>query len=81
MTGRSRCGRKPSCVRLKVEGILWILRCAAPWRDLPIRFGAWKGVYDASRRWSDSGLWESILAALALQHVDDEYLMIESSSS
>jgi transposase len=24
-----------------LTGILWILRTAAPWRDLPERYGAW----------------------------------------
>lgn len=78
--GRSRCGRKPLNDRIKLEGILWILRCGAPWRDLPSSFGAWKGVYAAFRSWTRQGLWREILERLAGQ-ADMEYLMVDSSSS
>jgi transposase len=27
-----------------VEGMLWILRTGAPWRDLPERYGPWRTV-------------------------------------
>ncbi|NEP89326.1 MAG: transposase [Okeania sp. SIO2C2] len=27
-----------------VNGILWILRTGAPWRDLPERYGKWQSV-------------------------------------
>ena len=28
--------------RTTLDGMLWILRTGAPWRDLPERFGAWQ---------------------------------------
>lgn len=64
-----------------MEGILWILRSGAPWRDLPDAFGAWESVYGAYRRWIDSGLWERIFATLSRENRDEEYLMIDSTSS
>lgn len=78
--GPSRCGRKPRNDRLKLEGMLWILRCGAPWRDLPALFGPWQSVYGAFRRWTEQGLWDAILSELA-GDADREYLMIDSSSS
>lgn len=32
--------------RLVFDGILWILRTGAPWRDLAKRCGKWQSVYD-----------------------------------
>jgi len=29
-----------------LNGIFWILRTGAPWRDLPERYGPWTTVYD-----------------------------------
>ena len=50
--------------RLMVEGILWILKTGAPWRDPPERFGPWKSAYDRFRRWTRAGLWDRILARM-----------------
>ena len=47
-----------------VNGMLWILHTGASWRDLPPRYGAWESVYSRFRRWTRSGLWDHILAAL-----------------
>jgi transposase len=46
--------------RLRLEGILWIHRTGAPWRDLPGCFGPWRTVQSCFERWSKSGLWERI---------------------
>lgn len=42
----ARTGRPPRDPRLIWNGIFWILRTGAPWRDLPERFGPWQTVYD-----------------------------------
>jgi transposase len=47
-----------------LNGILWILRTGAPWRDLPERYGNWKTVYSRFRRWEHSGVWDRILTTL-----------------
>ena len=57
------------------------MRTGAPWRDLPGVFGPWQSVYTAFRRWLRSGLWSSLLTQLSAQQRDDEYLMIDSTSS
>lgn len=31
-----------------LDGILWILRTGAPWRDLPEEFGSWKTAWRPS---------------------------------
>ena len=42
---RAPNGRKPANHRLVLEGIFWIARTGAPWRDLPEEFGKWSSVY------------------------------------
>ena len=39
-------GRRGRDDRNFVEGVLWIHRTGAPWRDLPSDFGPWKTVYN-----------------------------------
>ena len=47
-----------------LEGILWIQRTGAPWRDLPVRYGNWKTVYSRFRRWTLLGVWAKVLLTL-----------------
>jgi transposase len=53
----------------------------APWRDLPPLFGPWQSAYTSFRRWTQSGLWDAVLIAVSAPRRDDEYLMIDSTSS
>jgi transposase len=48
-----------------LDGILWICRTGAPWRDLPAAFGKWNSVWKQFRRWCESGVWDLLLQALA----------------
>ena len=48
-------GRPPMPARQAFDGICWILRAGAPWRDLPEEFGAWETVYAHFNRWSSDG--------------------------
>jgi transposase len=47
-----------------VNGILWVLRTGAPWRDLPERYGSWSTVYSRFQRWRKAGTWDAIFAAV-----------------
>ena len=61
---RGRGGRRASNHRLVLDGVFWIARTGAQWRDLPEEFGKWSSVYRQFRRWTLAGLWELILEAL-----------------
>ena len=50
-----------------LNGMFWILRTGAPWRDLPERYGPWTTVYDRFRRWRTAGLFQKIVNALQAQ--------------
>lgn len=66
----AKTGRPPVNRRNVVEGILWILRTGAPWRDLPEEFGKWHTVWDLFDKWNASGLWDEILHRLRGAQVD-----------
>ena len=53
-------GRTAVSNRRTVEGILWILRTGAPWRDLPPIFGKWNTVHRRFRRWVQAGVFDKI---------------------
>jgi transposase len=57
-------GRPAGDHRRVLDGVFWIARTGAPWRDLPDDFGNWNSVYQQYRRWSVSGLWDTMLEAL-----------------
>jgi transposase len=64
-------GRPGKDLRTLVNGILWILRTGAPWRDLPERYGKWKTVYSRFLRWQQAGVWAKIWTAQQ-EHADAE---------
>ncbi len=56
---RPQTGRLNDDHRRIVNGILWVLRTGAPWRDLPERYGpVW------FYRWRAAEVWDRLLAAL-----------------
>lgn len=61
---RASNGRQPTNHRRVLDGIFWIARTGAPWRDLPKMFGKWSSVYRQFRRWTLAGLWEDIMDVL-----------------
>jgi transposase len=64
-TPSSGGGRPPGNHRRVLDGVLWICRTGAPWRDLPETFGNGNSVWRQFRRWSLSGVWDGVLQALA----------------
>ena len=54
-----------------LNGVFWILRTGAPWRDLPPEYGKWNTVQRRFCRWRDKGIWEKMLEAV-IQEPDFE---------
>jgi transposase len=50
--------------RRTVNGILWVLRTDAPWRDMPETYGHWNSVFWRFTRWSKLGVWDVAFKAL-----------------
>jgi transposase len=61
---KPRTGRPNDDHRRIVNGILWVLRTGAPWRDLPERYGPVGTVSSRFYRWRQAGIWDRVLAAL-----------------
>ena len=60
-------GRPSKCNRTILNGIVWIARSGAPWRDLPERYGAWQTVYSRFRKWIEDGILDNIFRVLSLE--------------
>jgi transposase len=68
-------GRNAKPHRLMVEGMLWVLRTGAPWRDLPSAYGPWQSVYTRFSRWSQAGVLARVFETLALERDDEGFLV------
>ena len=60
-------GRPAKDHRRIINGILWVLRTGAPWRDLPERYGPWCTVASRFYRWRKKGRWDRLLGAVQQQ--------------
>ena len=61
---KGKRGRPREDDRRIINGILWIMRTGAPWRDLPERYGPWSTVASRFYRWEKAGIWKRIFQAL-----------------
>lgn len=78
-------GRKPADQRQMLNGMMWILRTGAPWRDLPERFGPWQTVYHYYNEWRKQGVYDRILEALQIRldakgYIDWDLWCVDGSS-
>ncbi len=64
--------------RCVLNGIFWVLRSVAPWRDLPENYGPRTTCYNRFVRWRRAGVWGHIMDALAAGH-DAAVQMIDTS--
>ena len=65
VTGRPRRDRREI-----LDGILWILRTGAPWRDLPGELGPWATAWDLFDTWNSDGTLDAILSRLRAAGID-----------
>jgi len=73
-------GRLPEQNRSIISRILWRLRCGAPWRDAPPKYGNWNFNYRRFRRWSEAGIWESVAVTLAEVMANSAYCSISGTT-
>lgn len=63
-------GRPPENEQRTMNGILWILKTGAPWRDLPKEFGYWNSVYQRFLTFTMNGTIRRIFQALVQMKYD-----------
>ena len=65
-------GRPAKDNRQILNGIIWVVRSGAPWRDLPERYGPWETVYSRFRKWIEDGIIDNIFRILSLEAETEE---------
>lgn len=65
--------------RRVLNGIFWVLRSGAPWRDLPERYGPRTTCYNRFVRWRKAGVWDRLMDAISAAY-DGNIQMIDSTS-
>jgi transposase len=75
---RGYWGRPSRPHRKVLEGIFWVLRTGAAWRDLPAKYGPWSSCYNRFNRWTATGVWQNIWEALK-DDIDHENYSIDGS--
>ena len=66
--------------RTVLNGIFWVLRSGAPWRDLPDRYGPRTTCYNRFVRWAAKGVWVDTFQALASAGGPPAQVLIDSSA-
>ena len=78
-TGRTAHSHRPI-----VNGILWLKRTGAPWRDIPSCYGNWSTIASRFYRWCKKGIWQQVLETLqqeadAAEQIDWETHYVDGS--
>lgn len=60
-------GRPATDHRQVLNGLMWILRTGAPWRDLPDHYGPYQTVFHRFNAWRRDGTLDRILERLHLK--------------
>ena len=64
---KARTGQPAHDHRRILNGILWLHRTGAPWRDIPERYGKHSTISNRFYRWRTQGLWQRIWKDLMQQ--------------
>ena len=65
---RGKPGPRRKDDRRVLNGIFWVLRAGAPWRDLPNRYGPYTTAYNRFNRWRKAGVWDRLMDAVTKAH-------------
>jgi len=71
---RGGVGRPWHDHRRVLNGILWVLRSGAPWRDVPERYGKFRSLHARFTKWRQDGTWDGLVEALQAE-LDDEGML------
>jgi len=58
-------GRKKRDPRDVLNGILWILRTGAPWKDMPQRYPPYQTCHRRFQKWVEQGIFQKLVHELA----------------
>lgn len=66
-------GRPPKDNRVMLNGMIWIDRTGAQWRELRECYGAWQSVYARFQKWKSEGVLEKAFKALTTDYAPKTY--------
>jgi|SRR5579862_3883981 len=61
-----------------IEGVYWMMRTGAQWRELPEKYGNWNSVFKRFNAWSKKNIWGD-LHAFCIENPDLESVMIDAT--
>ena len=71
---------KPRVDDLRVlSGIIFFNRSGLRWRGAPTEYGPHKTLYNRWKRWSDKGIFASMMVGLAADHGERKTVMIDTT--
>jgi transposase len=70
--------KSESKTRLFLEGVYFILKTGAQWRELPDYYGKWRSVHKRYESWCRKGFWNLILKEIS-KDFDGESIMIDAT--
>ena len=74
-----KVGRPSLSLRMALNGILWILKSGARWRDLPTRYGNWNSIFHKFRHWCSLGLFERLTEFINTGTENETLLELDST--
>ncbi len=61
--------------------VLYVLRTAVAWRDLPGAYGSWHTIYTRFKRWSESGwFWKLLQNLQAKKLIKADFTWVDSTT-
>lgn len=73
-----KAGAPPKDNPIMLNGMLWIVRSGAQWRELPETYGPWQSIYAQFAKWGDDGTLEVVFHTLSTD-ADMENLNMDST--
>jgi transposase len=79
-------GRPPTPARKVLDGVLWVLKTGARWKDLPAQYPPYQTCHRRFQQWARDGTMEKALHALARDlhqrgHIDIREAFIDGTFS
>ena len=70
--------KEESVTYLFIEGVYFILKTGAQWRELPSYYGKWRTVHKRYESWCRKGIWSQVLGVFSRDY-DGESVMIDAT--
>ena len=61
-----------------IEGVYFIMKTGAQWRELPSYYGKWRTIHKRYESWCRKGIWTQILEVFSNDY-DGESIMIDAT--